>query len=198
MTEDQTGNLVYAVLGLMLVASSLFARRLPLGQTLRMALSWVAIFGVMFVLFTFRAEFKQVWQRVKSEFVGGGSAMADGTLRVPQGEDGHFHVDASINGHTVRLLVDSGATTTSLSVATAKAAGLDVDTDGFPVIVETANGMAEARRARAAQFDVGPIKRSDFPVLVAEGLGDGNLIGMNFLSTLKGWRVEGDVLVLNP
>ncbi len=198
MTEDQTGNLVYVVLCLMLVSSSLLARRLPLGQTLRMAMTWIGIFGVLFVLFTFRTEFGQIWQRVKSEFVGGGSAMADGTLRVPKGEDGHFHVDASINGHKVRLLVDSGATTTSLSVATAKAAGLEVDMDGFPVIVETANGMAEARRARVVQFDVGPIKRSDFPVLVAEGLGDGNLIGMNFLSTLKGWRVEGDVLVLNP
>jgi aspartyl protease family protein len=198
LTEDQTGNLVYAVLLLVLVSSSLLARRLPLGQTLRMALAWVGIFGAMFVLFTFRAEFSKIWQRVKSEFVSGGSTMADGTLRVPQGEDGHFYVDARINGHTVRLLVDSGATTTSLSVATAKAAGLEVDMDGFPVIVDTANGTAEARRARVRQFDVGPIKRSDFPVLVAEGLGDGNLIGMNFLSTLKSWRVEGNVLVLNP
>ena len=198
MTGDQSANLIYSVLLLMLVASSLLARRLPIGQTLKMAVTWIGIFAAIFVLFSFRTEFGQIGERVKSEFVGGGSVGADGTLRVRKGEDGHFEVDAMINGHKARLLVDSGATTTTLSVATAKAAGLEIDASGFPVIVETANGTAEAYRARAASFVVGPITREDFPVLISEGVGDGNLIGMNFLSTLKGWRVEGDVLVLNP
>jgi aspartyl protease family protein len=198
MTGDQSGNLIYSVLLLVLVSSSLFARRLPIGQTLKMAVTWLGIFATIFVLFTFRAEFGQIWDRVKGEFVGGGTTQKDGTLRVAKGEDGHFHVDAVINGYKTRLLVDSGATTTSLSGSTARAAGLEIDMAGFPVVVETANGSAEARRARVSSLKVGPVTRTDFPVLVAEGLGDINLLGMNFLSTLKGWRVDGDFLVLNP
>jgi aspartyl protease family protein len=53
-------------------------------------------------------------------------------------------------------------------------------------------------RARIKRITVGPIVREDFPVLVADNLGDANLLGMNFLSTLKGWRVEAGELVLNP
>ena len=40
--------------------------------------------------------------------------------------------------------------------------------------------------------------REDFPVLVSESFGDVNLLGMDFLSSLKGWRVEGETMVLNP
>ena len=66
MTDD-TGSLIYAVLLLVLVASSLFARRLPLGETLKMALTWVLIFAALFVVFTFRSDLKIVWDRVATE-----------------------------------------------------------------------------------------------------------------------------------
>ena len=38
----------------------------------------------------------------------------------------------------------------------------------------------------------------DHPILVLDGMIDGNLLGMNFLSELKSWRVEGDKMVLVP
>lgn len=196
--SDQTGSLIYAVLLLVLVASSLFARRLPIGQTLRMALTWVLIFTAIFVVLTFRSDLKIVWERVAVELGLHDGSQADGTMRVPRDEAGHFSVTASVNGRDVRFMVDSGATTTSMSLNAAKAAGVDVSQSGFPVIVETANGTAEMRRARITRLAVGPVKRQDFPVLVSDNLGDTNLMGMNFLNTLKGWRVEGDTLVLNP
>jgi aspartyl protease family protein len=40
--------------------------------------------------------------------------------------------------------------------------------------------------------------RRDFGVLVSDQLGDINLLGMNFLSSLRGWRIEGDVMILEP
>jgi aspartyl protease family protein len=118
MNGDQTASLVGAVMMLVLVGSGLIARRLPIAATLKMALSWVAIFGVIFVLFMFRDEAGQVWSRVKSEFSPGGVTTADGTLRVRKAEDGHFWLDTKINGRDMRLMVDSGATTTSISSST--------------------------------------------------------------------------------
>ncbi len=198
MSGDDNARLLYALLALMLVASSLLARRLPIGQLLKLALGWCAIFAVVFVLFSFRHEAGQVWARMKSEVSPGGSTAADGTLRIRARDDGHYWVAASVNGQSVDFMVDSGATITTMSASAAEAAGVAVDTDGFPVITQTANGMAEARRARIATLKVGPIVREEFPVHVAARLGDTNLLGMNFLSTLKGWRIEGNEMVLNP
>ena len=65
------------------------------------------------------------------------------------------------------------------------------------VIVSTANGPARATKSWAKQLEVGSIDRTDFPVDINEN-DDVNLLGMNFLSSLKGWRVEGNYLVLHP
>jgi len=196
--SDQTGSLIYAILLLVLVGSSLFAHRLSLRQTLRMIITWLLIFATAFILFTFRTEFKAIWTRLKGEVSPGGSVSADGTLRVAKAPDGHFWVDAQVNGKALRFMIDSGATTTSLSDADAANVGVDVDAGGFPVIVETANGTAAMKRGRIAQLRIGNIERREFPVLVSDTLGDTNLLGMNFLSSLKAWRIEGDTLVLNP
>ena len=167
-----------------------------MGQVFRMILAWTGIFAGVFILFLFLPEMKQIWARAKTE-VSGGVEEKDGTLQVRKSDD-HFYVDASVNGTLVRFIIDSGATTTTISSDAAKTAGVDVDMDGFPVIVSTANGMAESRRARVRQLTVGPIMREDFPVHVSETLGDTNLLGMNFLSSLKGWKIEGETLILNP
>ena len=182
----------------MLVAASLFSRRLPFGQTVKMIAAWLGIFAGMFVFFLFLPELKVIGKRAQAELVGGGVEQDDGSLIVRKSEDGHFYLDTTVNGSSVRFMVDSGATTTSLSMADARAAGVDIDLTGFPVTVSTANGTAEMRRARLGELKVGSIARQDFPVLVSDTLGDTNLIGMNFLSTLQGWRIEGETLILNP
>jgi aspartyl protease family protein len=198
MSPDSNANLIYALLCLVLVGSSLFARRLPVGQAFKMIFAWVGIFAGAFVLFAFRYEFSAIWTRVKSELSPGGVTAQDGTLRIRRGEDGHYSVAAKVNGHNVSFMIDTGATTTSMSTEAARAAGVDVSEAGFPVIVETANGSAEMRRAHIARLNIGPITSEDLPILISEGLGQTNLLGMNFLSSLKGWRVEGSELVLNP
>lgn len=198
MSEDQGFGLLWAVGGLVLVGSSLVARRLPLGQTLKMSLGWLAIFGALFVLFALRDDFAGIWNRVKLAAFGQQAEATGGALRVAMAEDGHFWADGAINGQPVRFLIDSGATVTALSRATAEATGVSIDDSGFPVLVETANGTVEARRGRIATLTIGPITRSDFAATVSPELGDMNLLGMNFLSTLRSWRVEGRTLVLEP
>ena len=196
MDGDDTARLMFGLLCLVLVASSLFSRQLPLGQTLKMVVAWVGIFGGLFAAFLFLPEMKQVWARAKAE-VSGGVEQKDGTVIIRKSDD-HFYIDASVNGQSIRFMVDSGATTTTMSADAARSASVDVDTDGFPVVVSTANGMVEMQRARIKQLTVGPISRENFPVHVSDTLGDTNLIGMNFLSSLKGWKIEGDTLILNP
>src|SRR3546814_3412817 len=71
-------------------------------------------------------------------------------------------------------------------------AGLDVDQSGYPTILQTANGAIEVRRSNIAVLEIGPLKAMDLGIVVAPAFGDINVLGMNFLSQLKSWRVEGD------
>ena len=194
MSDGQAPNLVYLVLMLVLVASSLIGMRLPIGKTLKMAAAWVAIFRAGFIIFAFRSEFMAVGSRLKSEAVGT-PIHAGEELRIPMADDGHFWVDASVNGLEAPFLVDSGASFTTISRETADRAG--VVTGMRVAMVETANGTVQMRRARADRFAVGAIQRSDFPTQVNDHSG-GNVLGMNFLSSLGSWRVERNYLVLRP
>src|SRR5213592_2502239 len=193
MSNDLMLGGVYILMAVMLVLGSLMARREPLAKMLTMVLAWVAIFAAGFVLFTFRDNFGWVAQRLKAEAVGTPVQQGRET-RIPMAIDGHFWVSAKINGHDVRFLVDSGATMTTIDRDTAKRAGVVVSPrpDQF---VRTGNGIIRVSSGRAAELEVGGITRSDVGLQVADH-DDLNVLGMNFLSSLSRWRVEGRWLVL--
>ncbi len=189
---------VWGIGALALVGSSLIAQKLPLGKALKMVLAWLGIFGVAFVLFLFQDEGRAIWQRATTELSGDSGQIDGTTLRLKRQDDGHYWVRASLNGTVVLFMIDSGATTTTLSQASARAAGVK-PAAGFPVLVETANGTVELQRAEVESFAVGSIVQRNAQVLIgSEGLGETNLLGMSFLSSLKGWRVEGSTLILEP
>jgi aspartyl protease family protein len=192
--EERGPYIIYYVVAAVFVASSLIGMRQPIGKTLKMALAWVAIFGVGFLLFSFRSEFSGVGQRLKAEAMG--TPILDGQqIRIPIADDGHFWVAAKLNGRDVRFMVDSGASVTTVSRETAVMAGVPIGNEH--VIVNTANGPARATKAYAEQLQIGSIEKTDFPIDINEN-DDTNLLGMNFLSSLQGWRVEGTYLVLQP
>jgi aspartyl protease family protein len=112
--------------------------------------------------------------------------------------DGHFWVVASINGVKRRMLIDSGATVTAISEATARAADIDAGTGLAPVVLRTANGSTPARTGSIDELRVGNIVARNLKIVTAPGLGGLDVLGMNFLSKLQSWRVEGQTLVLVP
>ena len=194
MDGDDSGNLIYLVLLLVLVTSSLVGMRLPVGKMVKMFLAWVVIFGLVFTLFTFRGEFSALGSRLKAEAFG--SPIESGEeMRIAMREDGHFWVEASVNGHEAQFLVDSGASVTTISPALAASANLA--TGMRMANVETANGDVQMAVRTADQFNVGRIVRTDFTLFV-NNADDGNILGMNFLSSLNSWRVEGNTLILRP
>ena len=192
---DQALHFLYLVGVLILVGSSFAVRRIPIAQGLKMLIGWVLIFGIAFIVFTLKDEFMALGNRMLIETRGGVEETAPGEVRIRQAPDGHFWVTAEVNGKSVRFLVDSGATTTSLSRDTAERVGI-VPSSGFQAMVQTANGVVMVDRGRADTIAVGGIARRDVAVHISDAFGDLNVIGMNFLSTLSGWSVEGRTLVL--
>lgn len=193
MGNDTMLGGLYLLMAAMLVLGGLIARREPAAKMLTMAVAWIAIFGAGFVLFTFRDNFTWVAQRLKAEAVGTPVEQGRET-RIPMALDGHFWVDAKVNGKDVKFLVDSGATMTTVDRNTARLAGIVVSPrkDEF---VRTGNGMIRVSSGRADRIDIGQITRRDVGLQVADN-DDMNVLGMNFLSSLSRWGVEGRWLVL--
>jgi aspartyl protease family protein len=122
-----------------------------------------------------------------------------GETVVPMASDGHYWVDAMVNGSEVRMLIDTGATMTGLSQDAAEAAGIKPDPQQMPLEMTTANGMMIATVGRAGELSFGSITARNLEVAVPRDLDDDtNLIGMNLLSQLESWRVERDRLILVP
>ena len=191
---DQAVHLIYLIGVLVLVGSAFIVRRIPIAQGLKMFAAWILIFAAAFVLFTLKDEFLALGDRVLLEARGGVEQSKGGELRIRQAPDGHFWITARINDTQVRFLIDSGATTTSLSRETAARAG--ISPSGRQAMVQTANGVVMVDRGRARRIVVGPIAREDVAVHISDAFGDLNVIGMNFLSSLESWGVEGRTLVL--
>ena len=193
--SDQAIHAIYLLGVLVLVGSALAVRRIPLAQGLKMFVGWVLIFGAAFIIFTLKDEFMALGNRMLLEARGGVEESAPGEIRIRQASDGHFWVTAEVNGEPVRFLIDSGATSTSLSRSTADRVGV-TPRAGFQPMVQTANGVVMVDRGRAETVKVGPIARRDVAVHISDAFGDMNVIGMNYLSTLRSWSVEGRTLVL--
>ncbi len=198
MTGDRTAEFIYLVAILVFVSSAFLVRRVPIGQGLRMFAGWVVIFLAAFVAFQMKDDIvgfaNQVMDERRAESTG---VAVGGNLEIKQALDGHFWVDARINGQPARFLVDSGATTTSISLDTARRAGIEAS-GRVPAIVRTANGTIAVQRGRADRLRVGHIERQDLAVHISEGFGETNVLGMNFLSSLSGWGVERNRLILKP
>ena len=96
------------------------------------------------------------------------------------------------------MLIDSGATVTAISTTTARQAGVDTKMGLTPVILRTANGATPARTGAIDELRIGNIVARNLKVVTSPGLGTLDVLGMNFLSKLESWRVEGRTLILVP
>ncbi|MDB5677176.1 TIGR02281 family clan AA aspartic protease [Sphingomonas bacterium] len=195
---DQTGNAIFYALLLILPLSALFARRLPLGRVALMSLAWIGIFatGLMIVALVNRNEW--LVSGAREMFYGRDQSVIGNEVRIAMADDGHFYARATINGVERTLLVDSGASYTSLSTASAADAKVAIDSMSPQIPLDTANGQVLAQPATIAELKVGGIIATDAPAVVSESFGDEDVLGMSFLSRLKSWRVEGKTLILIP
>ena len=199
MSSDDALYATLMALMLILPLSALVSRRIPLKKAASMAAIWAAILlgGVLIVGLT-RDGVASSWEQLKSVMGNDEQRITGNAVKLRMGPDGHFWANVTINGAPVHMLIDSGATVTSLSMEAAKAAQLNLDQSPFPVQIMTANGAVMARTSSVDRLTIGPIVAEDLRVDVAEEFGTTNVLGMNFLSRLKSWRVENGWLVLEP
>ena len=127
-----------------------------------------------------------------------GVAHDDGTLSFDAGPDGHFRIQARVNGGRVTFMVDTGATDIVLAPDDARRIGFDPATLVFDQLAETANGTVGGAAVRLDSLVVGSIEMNRLPATVNGADMSESLLGMEFLNRLHGWRVENGVLTLVP
>ena len=198
MTPDLGGNAALYLLLLILPISALIARRVPILRVLLSLASWAVLAALLLLVVNQREQFDPYIQRIAALLKLDDQQVVGRETRIRMSPDGHFWAHVSVDGVKRRMLIDSGATVTALSTATADAAGLDVRDGMFPMVLSTANGRITAQTATVGELRLGDIAARDLGVVVSPAFGDTNVLGMNFLSRLKSWRVEGRTLILEP
>ena len=198
MRDSASIDTIWLVGALVLAVSALTARRLTFGAIVRSLLGWAVIGGVLWAVLTHRPQLEMLANQLADRLGAGEQTVAGKTVRITMSGDGHFWAHVTINGFTKRMLVDSGATITALSEETARNAGIEVGDSGFPVVLQTANGSIAAQRANASRVKIATLETRDLGVVVSPAFGNVDVLGMNFLSRLASWSVEGRTLVMEP
>lgn len=109
---------------------------------------------------------------------------AQGDLKIPRHRNGHFYVEGSVNGKSLTLLIDTGASSVTVSEEFARSAGLQ---GGEPTTFNTANGQLRGRLVRGVSVAAGPFSVSSATVAVGlvGGRTDHGLLGQSFLSRFQ-------------
>lgn len=197
MTDDRLIQLLILLGALMLALKALSARRITLRGIVQTLLVWGIVGVTMIIVMNHRQELGGLLARASEKLGYEEQVVSGDTVRIKMSPDGHFWARVRVNGVERRMLVDSGATITAISRDTAEAAEIRPSL-APPVLIETANGTVQAQPARAELVAIGPLATADLPLVVGDSFGDLDVLGMNFLSRLKSWRVEGRTLILEP
>jgi len=116
---------------------------------------------------------------------------------VPRNAQGHFQIDARVEGRRLTFMIDTGATMIALTAQDAASLGIHPSLNEFSAMVKTANGIV-----RAAPVELGMVEIEDVTVrnvsalVMPDGALSENLLGMSFLSRLHRWEFADGKLVL--
>lgn len=111
-------------------------------------------------------------------------------MRAP---DGHFYIDAQVNGAQVHFLVDTGASMVALTAADAQRAGIALPSER--ATAQGAGGNVEIIPVKIDRIAAGPLEARNVDGAVARDL-PVSLLGQSFLSRVGNVQINGDRMIL--
>jgi aspartyl protease family protein len=196
---ETTMPLVGAVLMALAVGAGAIGNfRGQVSEGLKAVFAWVAIGFIIVAGYAYRFDLAAVGNRVVGAVVPGVMLFgAGGEVSVSRATDGQFHFGAIANGHQMRMMFDTGASSVVLTHEDAQAMGLKLNDDDFSITVRTANGTTRAAPVTLKSMEIGGIREDNVRAMVAQpGRLTENLLGMTFLERLSSYEVRADQLTL--
>src|SRR5215471_5591192 len=177
------------------VLIALFRDRLT--KALEAVVLWIVIALLLMLGYTYRFQLHDIADQVMAELVPGRVADSGRTVALARAQSSDFQISTDINGHSIPMILDTGASSVVLTNEAAKAVGLPVEVIKYTVNIATANGHTKAAEVTLDRVAVGSIVERSVPALIAQpGQLKTSLLGMSFLNRLQSWEVRGDRLVL--
>jgi aspartyl protease family protein len=192
--------LLQAVMVAILVGSGLFASKgeaqVGIGERVKYTAIWIGIALFLVGAYSQREGFARLWANVTGEVNPAAAQTGNGMVTLRKANDGHFWAQVRVNGQTIRMMVDTGASGIALDRQDAQRAGIDVSALAFNIPTMTANGPSRAAGVRLQSIAVGDIVRDDVPATIMQAEAGVSLLGMGFLGELSEVRAQGDTLTL--
>jgi aspartyl protease family protein len=112
---------------------------------------------------------------------------------IERAPDGHFYVEALVNGASVRFLVDTGASVVALTGADARRAGIALPSER--ATARGAGGAIEVAPVTIDRIAIGALEARGVRGAVADELRV-SLLGQSYLERVGSVEISGDTMVL--
>ncbi|WP_272008417.1 retropepsin-like aspartic protease family protein [Roseovarius sp. ZX-A-9] len=190
MNDFDSAHLIYLiVLGSAVVFWFVASNRNSLGKTMQQAVLWGLIFvGVLAGI--------GLWEDIRQTVMPTQTVFSGGVIELPRAPDGHYYLQAEVNGAPIRFVVDTGASQVVLSQEDATAAGLKPETLNYFGTANTANGIVRTAAVRLDSFVVGDMRDTNLRAVVNEGELFESLLGMTYLQRFSNIQIADGRLVL--
>ncbi|WP_439110744.1 retropepsin-like aspartic protease family protein [Lentibacter sp.] len=163
------------------------AHMTPLGQEM---LRWLLVLTVALGIYSFGDTLVSPFRNTQSVNI------SSGVIELPREANGHYYLNAQINGAAIRFVIDTGATGIVLSQEDAARAGLAADQLAYIHTANTANGRVRIAPVVLERFDVDGIVDENVRAYVNEGDLAGSLLGMSYLRRYEKIIITRDMLRL--
>ncbi len=132
--------------------------------------------------------------RVGQHAIGAASGDGSGKIILNADGQGHFYTTGTINGTSVRFIVDTGATMVSLGATDARRIGLDFNR-GQKGMTQTANGQSVVSKVKLDTVRIGDVTLHNVDALIHQTEMPMALLGMSFLNRMEMQR-DGSTMTL--
>ena len=197
LTSDQIGNLIYLMAILAILCSGiLFKRRIKASVVLKQLFWWLLIIVIIVFLYSFRYDFNNITNRLKSELFPSNAIILNGQIIINSSQDGHFYINLKVNDKSTRFMVDTGASDMVLTQDVAQIVGINLDNLSYNKIYQTANGKVFAASVKLDKIEINGILFYDVYASVNNANLETSLLGMSFLKNFKKYEFYQDKLIL--
>ncbi len=195
--KDQYLSLIQLVIILAFIVVFSFRNKTNYQKIIKNISSWLLISLVALIGYSYQYEIKAFANRLIGNITPSlGLENSDDSITFYASQNGHFMIDGKINNESIRFLLDTGASKTTLNHNDALRIGINVKELSYDIPISTANGTSFVALAKIQSIEIKNILIRNIDVYVSKDNLSTSLLGMNFLNKLKKYEVTKNSLTL--